>query len=514
MNQHNQEFWYGVIDDIQLTEGERTVLSELVEIDKKVQAISLAEKLNERPERVVSILNSLAEKSLIELEIQEIESYELTDEGLAYATEGLPELRLFEAVRKSGGSAEMDAAVSAAGLSEETKGIAISWCRKNGWLSISKREGRTILTVEKDETHSQVQELLELLKDGEPGIEESLLDGLVQAQTRTLVETSTEKVFLASLAIEESKAKSLIGPESGGILNLTPEMLASGQWRGREFKPYNMEIIPPPANVGRKHPYAEFVDWLKEELIGLGFTEWWGPFVETEFWNNDVLFVPQDHVARDVQDQFRVDEPYSHGKIPDEKHFEQVKAVHEDGGKTGSTGWEAKFSREIATRLCLRAHTTPVSMRYLASHYEPPHKMFIIDRNFRSETLSATHAQEFDQCEGIIWDEGLTLRDLMGYIREICRSVGIKKLKFKPGQFPFTEPSVEGYAKHETLGWIEVAPGGIFRPEVTHPLGIKETVLAWGLGASRMYMAAMDIDDIRNVFSRDLTYIRRKYFAR
>ncbi|TFF91376.1 hypothetical protein EU546_08725, partial [Candidatus Thorarchaeota archaeon] len=327
-------------NDIQLTEGERGVLSKLLETEEKSRAIQLAEMMGERRERVVSILNSLAEKELVNLEIHEIESYELTDEGLTYATDGLPELRLFEAVRKAGGTAEMDAAVASAGLTGKTKGIAISWCRKNGWLSISKHEGETTLTLEVDEVSAPVQELLNLLKDGRTEIGESLLDGLRQAQSRTLVETSTEKLFVASLAIDKSEAQSLIGPQKGGILNLTPRMLASGRWRGKEFRPYNMEIIPPPTNMGRKHPYAEFVDWLKEELIGLGFTEWWGPFVETEFWNNDVLFVPQDHVARDVQDQFRVNDPYSHGTIPNENHFEQVKAVHEDGGKTESTGWE------------------------------------------------------------------------------------------------------------------------------------------------------------------------------
>ncbi|MHA1484371.1 MAG: phenylalanine--tRNA ligase subunit alpha, partial [Candidatus Thorarchaeota archaeon] len=225
-------------------------------------------------------------------------------------------------------------------------------------------------------------------------------------------------------------------------------------------------------------------------------------------------FVPQDHVAREVQDQFKITEPYDHGDIPDERYYGKVKAVHENGGDTGSTGWEAPFSREVTTRLCLRSHTTPVSIRYLWEHPESPRKMFIIDRNFRSESLSATHAQEFNQFDGIIMDKGLTLRDLMGYLREVCHRMGIKKVKFKPGQFPFTEPSIEGFAKHDTLGWIEVAPGGIFRPEVTRPLGITDPVLAWGIGAGRLYMASMDIKDIRDLYSRDLTWLRRAYFVR
>jgi phenylalanyl-tRNA synthetase alpha chain len=152
-------------------------------------------------------------------------------------------------------------------------------------------------------------------------------------------------------------------------------------------------------------------------------------------------------------------------------------------------------------------------MRYLYEHREGPQKMFIIDRNFRSETLSATHAQEFNQCEGIIMDKGLSLRDLLGYLTSICKAVGIEKLKFKPGQFPFTEPSVETFGKHERLGWIELGGSGIFRPEVTRPLGIKEPVLAWGIGSGRLYMAAMGINDIRDLFSRDLNWLRRSHFV-
>ena len=335
------------------------------------------------------------------------------------------------------------------------------------------------------------------------------------ALERSLITAKTVKVFVAKVT-EEMRATSerLLGEEVSGIIDLTPEMLSTGTWESKVFRPYNVELQPAYTNYGKKHPYAEFNDWLREIMIGLGFTEWDGPYVETEFWAHDSLFVPQDHVAREVQDQFRITMPYDHADIRDEKYYRAIKAVHENGGDTGSKGWDWPFSREIATRLCLRPHTTPVSMRYLWEHRESPQKMFIIDRNFRSETLSATHAQEFDQCEGIIMDEGLTLRDLLGYLKSICSAVGIKKLRFKPGQFPFTEPSVETFGKHEKLGWIELGGSGIFRPEVTYPLGIRDTVLAWGIGSGRLYMAAMGINDIRDLFSRDLNWLRKSSFVR
>ncbi|MGY5876554.1 MAG: phenylalanine--tRNA ligase subunit alpha, partial [Candidatus Thorarchaeota archaeon] len=336
-----------------------------------------------------------------------------------------------------------------------------------------------------------------------------------QLLDRSLVEEGVEKSFEAMIVPEKmGEIDSQLSDTLEGIGDLTPEMLIDGAWRDVTFRPYNVESTPPYINYGKKHPYAEFNDWLREILVGLGFSEWSGPYVETEFWNNDTLFVPQDHVAREVQDQFKVTLPYSHGSIFDKKYYRAVKAVHENGGDTGSKGWEALYTEEVAKRLCLRSHTTPVSMRYLWEHRESPQKMFTIDRNFRSETLSARHAQEFNQCEGIIMDKGLTLRDLLGYLTEICRRVGIKKTKYKPGQFPFTEPSVEVFAKHDVLGWIEVAPGGIFRPEVTYPLGIKNPVLAWGIGSGRLYMASMGINDIRELYSRNLSWVRRKYFVR
>ncbi|MEM3393601.1 MAG: phenylalanyl--tRNA ligase subunit alpha, partial [Candidatus Methanomethylicia archaeon] len=85
---------------------------------------------------------------------------------------------------------------------------------------------------------------------------------------------------------------------------------------------------------------------------------------------------------------------------------------------------------------------------------------------------------------------------------------GIREVKFQPAYFPFTEPSVVGYVKHEKLGWIEALPAGIFRPEVTYPLGIKVPVLAWGLGIDRLAMVALKIEDIRLLFSNDLKWLR------
>ena len=498
----------------QLTKGERTVLRELMNLGQRVPASQLANNLNQGEERVISILNSLASRSLVQIHTREIVSHSLTDEGLEYVDSGLPEVRLFNGVKDLGGKAFFDDAVAHSGLNPKTKGIAMNWARKNGWLEISKDDGATVLRSLVESPESDVLDVLSQLFSGKESVSSTHTDSLNQALERKLVSEIITKKFEAEIVgTKIGEIDRLVSMGVKGIGDLTPEILASGAWKEESFRPYNVGIVPAYANYGKKHPYAEFNDWLREIMVGLGFTEWFGPYVETEFWGHDTLFVPQDHVSREVQDQFRVASPYDHGHITDRKYFKAVKAVHENGGDTGSKGWDWPYSEEIATRLCLRPHTTPVSMRYLYEHREGPQKMFIIDRNFRSETLSATHAQEFNQCEGIIMDKGLSLRDLLGYLTSICKAVGIEKLKFKPGQFPFTEPSVETFGKHEKLGWIELGGSGIFRPEVTQPLGIKEPVLAWGIGSGRLYMAAMGINDIRDLFSRDLNWLRRSHFV-
>ena len=79
-----------------------------------------------------------------------------------------------------------------------------------------------------------------------------------------------------------------------------------------------------------------------------------------------------------------------------------------------------------------------------------------------------------------------------------------------PDYFPFTEPSVELQAKHPTLGWIELGGAGLFRPELTNPLGVDVPVIAWGLGVDRMAMVSLGVSDIRDLFSTDLDYLRNQ----
>jgi phenylalanyl-tRNA synthetase alpha chain len=240
-----------------------------------------------------------------------------------------------------------------------------------------------------------------------------------------------------------------------------------------------------------------------------------GTHVETSFFNFDALYTPQDHPAREEVGIYFVKDP-QYGDISAYKTAAaNVKATHENGWKTGSTGWQYKYSTQEAKRLILRGHGTCLSARtLLRKDLEIPSKHFSIARCYRPEVVDKTHLSEFNQVEGIVIDQKLTLRDLLGVLEKFALEIaGADKVRFKPDYFPFTEPSVELSAYKKGYGWIEFGGSGIFRPEVTLPLGIEVPVIAWGLGIDRLFMMRAGVDDIRSIFSQSLEWLRRKEVA-
>jgi phenylalanyl-tRNA synthetase alpha chain len=123
----------------QLTEGERIVLSGLSRLGKRTDTGELAAKIKQREERIISILNALAEKGIVKIETREIITYSLTDEGKEYAAQGLPEVRLLKSILDLGGSAKLEDAVAKAGISSQSKGISMNWAIRNDWVTISRK---------------------------------------------------------------------------------------------------------------------------------------------------------------------------------------------------------------------------------------------------------------------------------------------------------------------------------------------------------------------------------------
>ena len=292
------------------------------------------------------------------------------------------------------------------------------------------------------------------------------------------------------------------------VSQLSPELLKDGSWRTKRFRKYTISLRAPRIAAGKRHPYREFLDRVKTKLVSMGFQEMRGSLIETEFWNMDALYMPQFHPARDIHDVYFVKEP-THASEIAEPFFSRVAAAHRNGGNTGSTGWGYDFNEERARRLVLRSQGTAVSARTLASGPNVPGKYFSIARCFRYDQVDATHATDFFQVEGIVLGQDINFRTLLGLLELFAREVAqAKEIKFLPAYFPFTEPSVELHVKHPRLGWMELGGAGLFRPEVTLPLGVDVPVIAWGLGLDRMAMVALGIHDIRDLFTGDLEMIR------
>jgi phenylalanyl-tRNA synthetase alpha chain len=301
----------------------------------------------------------------------------------------------------------------------------------------------------------------------------------------------------------------LTGEETGA---LTPDMLETGAWKTATFRAYNVHVPPTRLIPGRTNPYAKFLEDVKDKLVSLGFEEFDGPLVETEFWNSDALFMPQFHSARDIHDVYRITEP-QHAQCIEEPWLSQVAAAHENGGDTGSRGWSYAFDREFTKRLILRSQGTVMSAKTLP-HAKIPGKYFGMLRCFRYDRVDATHLSDFYQTEGIVLGEEVNLRTLLGFLEMFAVEVaGAKEVKYVPGYFPFTEPSVEVHIKHPALGWFELGGSGVFRPEVTASLGVNVPVAAWGIGIDRMALMALGLNDLRELFSYDIEHVRLRRTA-
>ena len=334
-----------------------------------------------------------------------------------------------------------------------------------------------------------------------------LLDEL--KKRKDIINLETIKVKSLSLS-EIGKEVMKHGIETDVIEKLTTQLIASKEWKGKTFRRYDITSQVPAIHPGRMQHYRRFLDEIKQKFLELGFSEMSGSMVETDFWNMDALFMPQFHSARDIHQAYYVKEPKYAKELP-EQIVKNVKMAHENGFGTGSRGWRYDFDIQRTHRYLLRTQGTACSARTLASpELKIPGKYFAIARCFRPDIIDSSHHTEFNQLEGIVIDKTVNFKNLLGMLKTFAeRITGSKKIKFLPAYFPFTEPSVEGYIWHEKLKkWLEVLPAGIFRPELTLPLGIKEKVLAWGIGIDRLYMIRENINDIRQLFSQNLEYLR------
>jgi phenylalanyl-tRNA synthetase alpha chain len=493
-----------MVGALTLSEGERAVLGVLrSRRPKAIHEDAICEASALSPDAVRGALQRMRSKGLVLVEEDHHSTAVLTRKGEEAKGRGLPERRLYDMLRTSGKSFRPEE-LPGAGFSDEERSAAIGLLRRRKVLAegipLSLRPDITpeAVAFPEEATLHAVATAAPVATDTE-AFRSLLRRGLVSLEHRTERRWTPSETG-ATIELETS--------ESPAIGMLTARMLTDGSWHGRAFRPYDVRAIVPFVRGARVHPYVEWLREFEEILIGLGFEEAAGPLIETEFWNADVLFMPQDHPARSIHDMLTVERVRGHP--PEAALLERVAAAHEgrpippDPMPLGP-GWRAPYDRDRAAQLVARSQTTAVSARYLARHPKPPFRMYSIGRNFRYESVDALHHIEFDQCEGILGEEGASLRHLIGLFRSVADALHIPELKFRPSYFPFTEPSVEGYARHPHLGWTEVFPGGMLRPEVLRPLGVDVPVAAWGIGITRLAMVSLGVSDIRDLYLDDLS---------
>jgi phenylalanyl-tRNA synthetase alpha chain len=495
------------------------ILRELGVADREIAVGELAECLGIDQALAAAGAQTLADAGLLEL--REVPFRELalkTDAGAGLAR-GLPERRILEALRAAGRPLGVPEAAELAGLSATEAGAALRFLVQKGW---ARREGavlhagpaaeRAAAAPEEDEkllaalvarpdgrardeelaAHCDLERALELLKGRRELLE-------VRSRRRRLVRLSDAGRARVAQGVREAHA----------VTQLTPELLASGQWRTVTLKSYDVSLGVAPRHPGKAHPMQRIIAETRRVFLEMGFEEIDSPLVESAFWNFDALFQPQDHPAREMQDTFYLDAPGTLELPGDAALVDRVARTHRDGGETGSLGWGYDWEPRRARAAVLRTHTTAATVRALAASPQGPRKVFGVGRVFRREAIDYKHLPVFHQVDGIIIDAGATFANLLGTLAAFYRKMGFERIEFRPGFFPYTEPSVEVFIWVEAKkDWFEMGGAGIFRPEVTEPLGCRVPVLAWGLGLERLAMLRYDILEMRALYQIDLDWLK------
>lgn len=466
----------------ELTQNEKRLLVTLAK-EEKADAPGLAAALGATPEAVVQWAHLAQDNGLVKVQRIVTTEFAYTDEGTEYLRSGLPETQLL-------------AVISAGTTLDELKKhpafkIGIGQLRKKGLIRV---EGTSVLKAADASTGADEAALKDPAGGGAK-TKELIKRGLIREEetVRYEIAVTPEGRALVAQGLD-------LREETG---TLTREQIISGEWKNLNLRKYDVTKLPKKAYPGKIHPYQRIIQEMREILLEMGFEELYGGIVQQSYWNFDALFQPQDHPAREMQDTFYLNE-----SLPLPPDYEKVKAMHLSGGDTSSTGWGGAWKEEKAEQCVLRTHTTCLSVQHLAQNRIPPVKAFAVGRVYRRETIDTTHLAEFEQLEGIVMDENVTFGNLLGILREFYHRMGFTSVRFKPSYYPYTEPSLDAEVYVEGIGWIEMGGAGIFREEVTAPLGITCPVLAWGLGVSRIAMLRLGLKDLRLLHKSDVAFLR------
>jgi phenylalanyl-tRNA synthetase alpha chain len=242
---------------------------------------------------------------------------------------------------------------------------------------------------------------------------------------------------------------------------------------------------------------------VEDIFARMGYEILEGPEVEDDFHNFEALNMPLDHPARDMQDTLYLDAPIA-------------------GGTWGAHRGRVPDAQVRAATL-LRTHTSAMQIRYMKT-FRPPIRIIVPGRVYRRDNLDLSHTPMFQQFEGLVVGEGVTLGDLKGTLEAMMQELfGDVRIRLRPSFFPYTEPSAEvdvscrncggsgcGTCKH--TGWLEILGSGMVHPAVFEAVGYDPdavTGFAFGLGMERVAMLKYGVDDIRLFYENDLRFLEQ-----
>jgi phenylalanyl-tRNA synthetase alpha chain len=256
--------------------------------------------------------------------------------------------------------------------------------------------------------------------------------------------------------------------------------------------------------VGLIHPLMRVRQEVEDIFSRMGYEILEGPEVEDDFHNFEALNMPPDHPARDMQDTLYLSGPIAGGTW---------------GAHRGGTLPEA----QVRAATLLRTHTSAMQIRYMKT-FPPPVRILVPGRVYRRDNLDLTHTPMFQQCEGLVVGEGVSLADLKGTFEALLTGLfGDVEVRLRPSFFPYTEPSAEidiscqscggrGCGICKQTGWLEILGSGMVHPAVFEAVGYdpeKVTGFAFGMGMERVAMLKYGVDDIRLFYENDLRFLEQ-----
>ncbi len=289
-------------------------------------------------------------------------------------------------------------------------------------------------------------------------------------------------------AEEKAKFGKLVNDARGKVEASFQEKMQSAQKKALEEKLNSEKIditLPGRDHIqGNINPYWKIVDEMSDIFASMGFDIVEGRDVETDHFNFELLNVPKDHPARDMQDTFYISE-----------------------------------------NLLLRTQTSAAQAHTMLENEEKkPIKMICPGKCYRRDDDDATHSHEFGQIEGLVIDKNISLADLKGALELFVKKMfGEKReIRLRSSFFPFTEPSVEvdvscskcggkGCSLCKDTGWIEILGAGEVHPHVLEMCGYDPKVysgFAFGVGIERIAMLRYGIDDIRRIYTNDVRFLK------